>query len=97
MRRIYLAAALLILTAAGGLLWRCMPVPANAVVGGKVTWVIPKGSEVREGSELVRISTLTGGEIAAARSKTEGTVSEVCVREGDSIASGAVVVRIDKK
>ncbi|MCR5559118.1 MAG: acetyl-CoA carboxylase [Schwartzia sp.] len=97
MRRIYLAAALFLLTAVGAVVWHFTPVPVNSAIGGKVTWVIPEGSEVQEGTELVRISALSGGEIAAARSKIDGVVSETCVKKGDDIAAGVVVARIDKK
>jgi biotin carboxyl carrier protein len=97
MRRLYLAAILFLLIAGGAVVWYFTPVPVNSAIGGKVTWVIPKGSEVQEGTELVRISALSGGEIAAARSKIDGVVSEICVKKGDDIAAGVVVVRIDKK
>ena len=97
MRKIFPAAVLFLLIAGGAVVWHFTPVPVNSAIGGKVTWVIPEGSEVREGTELVRISALSGGEIAAARSKIDGVVSETCVKKGDDIAAGVVVVRIDKK
>lgn len=97
MRKFYIAGILLCLIAVGAWLWSRTPVPVNAAIGGEVTWVAEPGTEVSEGSELVRISALSGGEIAAARSKYNGVVREACVKKGDAIASGAVVVRIEKR
>ena len=97
MRRIYVAGVLFCLMAVGAWLWSHAPVSVNAAIGGEVTWVVPPGAEVSEGSELVRVSALSGGEIAAARSKVSGVVRETCVRRGESIVSGTLVVRIEKK
>nr|WP_092071056.1 hypothetical protein [Dendrosporobacter quercicolus]NSL48466.1 hypothetical protein [Dendrosporobacter quercicolus DSM 1736]SDM17806.1 hypothetical protein SAMN04488502_102408 [Dendrosporobacter quercicolus] len=66
----------------------------KAVLSGKVTSVVPAGATVREGDILVRIDTITGGQ-PAARATNDGIVKEVLVKNGDSIRSGAVVVRIE--
>lgn len=71
-------------------------VEEKAVLGGTVTWTIATGTPVQEGSELVRIATLTGA-VAAARSSTKGVVQDVLVHSGDTIKKGIVVVRITKK
>ena len=65
-------------------------------LSGDVTWVVSPGTEVSEGAELVRISTLTG-ESAAARSPQNGTVTEVMVHPGEKIATGTVVARVAAK
>jgi len=62
---------------------------------GQVTWIVPVGQAVTEGSELVRVSTLTGS-AAASRATTAGTVQQVLVQPGDNVKSGEVVVRIAK-
>jgi len=62
---------------------------------GQVTWTVPVGQSVTEGSELVRVSTLTGS-AAASRATTAGTVQEVLVKPGDNVKSGEIVVRIAK-
>ncbi len=81
------------------LIWQLLPAPAvnaTAVLGGTVTWAADPGEEVAEGSELVRVAALAGGEAVAARSKVSGVVRETRVRVGDRITSGAVVARIEK-
>lgn len=67
----------------------------RSVLGGTVTWTVPVGTHVEEGSELVRISTLTGSS-AAARANMAGTVREVLVRPGDVINKGSIVARISE-
>ena len=71
-------------------------VDEKAVLSGTVTWTVETGATVQEGSELVRIATLTGS-VAAARSSTRGTVQDVLVHNGDTIKNGTVVARIAKK
>ena len=79
----------------------CLFVPrteeACAVISGTVSWTAAAGAEVEEGSELVRIRSLTGGEIAAARSSGKGRVVEVLVQPGDELVKNKPVARIEKK
>ena len=70
-------------------------VDVRSVLGGEVSWTVEQGTAVTEGSELVRITTLTG-EAVAARSPVAGTVREVKTAPGDKVASGAVVARVAK-
>ena len=80
--------------------WQMLPPPTvnvTAVLGGDVTWVIETGAEVAEGSALVRVAALAGGEAVAARAKEAGVLREVLVRPGDKIISGRVVARLEKK
>lgn len=80
--------------------WQVLPPPTmnvTAVLGGDVTWAIEPGTEVTEGSELVRIAALAGGEAVAARAKAAGVLREVLVRPGDKIVSGRIVARLEKK
>lgn len=68
-------------------------VEVRSGLSGEVTWVIPAGTDVSEGTELVRIATLTG-ESAAARAPKDGRVEQVMVHPGDKLSPGMVVVRI---
>lgn len=80
--------------------WQVLPPPTmnvTAVLGGDVTWTIEPGTEVTEGSELVRVAALAGGEAVAARAKAAGVLREVLVRPGDKIVSGRIVARLEKK
>ena len=96
MRKIYFGGAVLLLLAAWLLLSPDMA-EEKALLAGQASWVIEKGAEVEPGSELVRVRTLTGGEIAAARAKDRGIVRETCVQAGDKLAKGTIVVKIEKK
>lgn len=64
-------------------------------LSGEVTWTTAPGTPVAEGSELVRISTLTG-EAVAARALSDGRVEAVLVHPGETVAVGQVVARIVK-
>ena len=64
-------------------------------LSGDVTWTAAVGTQVSEGSEIVRVSTLTG-EAVAARAVENGSVSAVMVKPGDKIFAGQVVARITK-
>ncbi len=97
MRKAYLAAGLALLLFLAWLLARPQVEDAAAVIGGEVTWVAQPGDEVTEGSELVRVAALSGGEAVAARSRSHGVIRETRVARGDHIRSGLVVVRIEKK
>lgn len=67
----------------------------KTTLAGQVTWTVPVGEAVTEGSALVRVSTLTGSAVAA-RATIGGTVQQVLVNNGDHVKSGDVVVRIAK-
>ena len=80
--------------------WQMLPPPTvhvTAALNGDVTWAAEPGTEVMEGSEVVRVSALAGGEAVAARAKAAGILREVFVRPGDRIVSGRVVARLEKK
>ncbi len=64
-------------------------------LSGDVTWVAAVGTQVSEGSELMRIATLTG-EAVAARAAENGIVLEVLVKPGDKVFAGEAVARIAK-
>ena len=65
----------------------------KSTLSGEVTWAAEPGTEVTEGSELVRVATLTG-EVAAARAPQAGTVQEVFVKPGDQITAGTIAARL---
>ena len=67
----------------------------KAVLDGQVAWSIDEGASVEPGSELVRISTLTG-QVAAARAAEAGIVEEILVRPDDKVEAGMIVARIRK-
>ena len=87
MRKILWGIGFLLLLVLGGQMIPPPTVNVTAILGGEVTWSAAPGTEVREGSEIVRIRALAGGDAGAAR---------VFVRPGDRIASGAVVARLEK-
>ena len=64
------------------------------VLSGTVTTSVAVGTAVREGDTLVRVGTLTGS-VPAARATTKGVVTEVLVKQGDSIKIGDVVARVE--
>ena len=68
---------------------------AKAVLDGEVSWTIEAGTAVEPGSELVRISTLTG-QVAAARATEYGIVEEILVKLDDKIEAGMIVAKIRK-
>ncbi len=70
-------------------------IEVRSSLSGDVTWTAAVGTQVYEGSEIVRVSTLTG-EAVAARAVEGGTVSDMMVRPGDKVFAGQVVARITK-
>lgn len=68
-------------------------VDQRAVLSGTVQSVVAVGASVSEGTELVRVSTLTGSG-TAARATHNGVVKEVLVKVGSKIKNGDVVVRL---
>jgi len=69
----------------------------KAAIGGQVTWVIPPGTPVEEGSELLRVSALSGGEAVAARANVRGVVDKVMMNVGDHVKTGMSVAKIERK
>ena len=65
----------------------------KAVISGTVVQTIAVGSAVKSGDSLVDISTLTGT-TSAARATVDGTVSQVLVKQGDTVHPGQVVAYI---
>ena len=65
----------------------------TSTLSGQVTWTAAVGTHVDEGSEVIRISTLTGS-AAAARAAASGTVKEVLVHPGENVERGMLVARI---
>jgi len=63
------------------------------VLSGPVTDVVTSGVTVQEGDILVRVDTLTGP-VPAARATSNGVVTEVLVKPGDTIKFGDIVARI---
>ena len=96
-RGYYLITGLALLLLCFWLFRQDQTVNAAAVIGGEVTWTVRPGDEVTEGSELVRVAALSGGEAVAARSRWNGVIRETRVAPGDNIKSGTVVARIEKK
>ncbi len=65
----------------------------TSTLSGQVSWTAAVGTHVDEGSEIIRISTLTGS-AAAARASASGTIKEVLVRPGENVERGMLVARI---
>ena len=94
-KRVIIGVVIAVFLIAGSLL-----VTANAAVNqvsalsGPITSLVTVGTAVREGDILMRVGTLTGPQ-PAARATTNGVVTEVLVKKGDSIKIGDVVARIE--
>lgn len=71
-------------------------VPYTAVIGGTVTSVVSVGTDVHEGDVLLTVNSLAGP-MAAARANSSGTVKEVKVSTGGTVAQGTVVVVVEEK
>jgi len=94
-KNIFIVAAIAIFLIAGSLLVTATAaVDQIGVLSGPVTDVAIQGVAVREGDILVRVNTLTGP-VPAARATTNGVVTEVLVKTGDSIKIGDIVARIE--
>lgn len=70
----------------------------RAVVSGVVVaeGLVQEGAKVRQGDILVKVKSLAGGSIAAARATTAGSVSQVLVKPGDKITAQQVVVKVSE-
>ena len=53
-----------------------------------------EGTQVKQGDILVKVKSIAGGSIAAARATTAGKVSQVLVKPGDKIEAQQVVARL---
>ena len=71
-------------------------IPYTAVIGGTVASVVSVGTDVREGDVLLTVDSLAGP-MAAARADGSGTVKEVKVKTGGTVAPGTVVVVVEEK
>ena len=89
----FIFVTVLLFTAGLAMKFTTVDVEAKAVLSGEVSWTINKGETVTEGTELIRIRTLTG-EITAARAPRKGKVIEVMVQPGDEVKRGAVVAKM---
>ena len=70
----------------------------RAVVSGEVAaeGLVAEGMQVQQGDVLVKVKSLAGGSIAAARATTSGKVTQVLVKPGDKIAAQQVVAKISE-
>lgn len=66
----------------------------RSLLSGTVVNVVSVGDTVKEGTVLVEVNRI-GATVAVARATAEGVVKEVLVKQGDTIAKDAVVVRIE--
>lgn len=69
-------------------------VEQKAVIGGDVQSVLTVGTAVTEGEVLAEVNTLAGP-VPAAKASADGTVTEVCVARGDTVARGDVVAVLE--
>lgn len=70
----------------------------QAMVSGEVVaeGLVREGAQVQQGDVLVKVKSLAGGSIAAARATTSGKVAQVMVKPGDKIAAQQVVAKISE-
>ncbi|MBQ9365730.1 MAG: hypothetical protein IJT82_08125 [Schwartzia sp.] len=97
MRKYIAAGFLIIVFAAAALLSRYVLIRQDAVMGGRVTWVIELGENVNEGDAILKVAALSGGDVVASRATAAGTVEEVNVKVGDNIKSGTMILRLKKR
>lgn len=70
----------------------------RAIVSGEVAadGLVQVGTRVQQGDVLVKVKSLAGGSIAAARATTSGQVTQVLVKPGDKIAAQQVVAKLSE-
>ncbi|WP_196593099.1 biotin/lipoyl-containing protein [Pectinatus sottacetonis] len=68
----------------------------KSALSGTVSWTAVPGNNVTQGSELVKISTITGS-TTACRASADGIVKEILVHPGEKIEAGQIVARIITK
>ena len=96
-RKMVAAAAVFVVLALGVLFLDDASGFQRAAIGGEVTWVIAPGTRVEEGSALMRVAALSGGEAVAARAGVRGVVRETTVAVGEQVKKGALVAKIRKE
>lgn len=85
-----LAVALMGMATAGSLVEQRSSLSGTVAADG----LVQPGSQVREGTVLVKVNTIAGSQ-PAARATADGVVREVLVHPGENIAVGTVVVRLE--
>ncbi|MDU2417951.1 acetyl-CoA carboxylase biotin carboxyl carrier protein subunit domain protein [Negativicoccus succinicivorans] len=88
-----LAAALAVLGVVGVM---AQAVVHTTVLTGKVTDVVPVGTEVKEGTPLVSVESLAGS-MPAARATVDGKVTKVETQVGATINKGDEVAIVETK
>ena len=70
----------------------------RAAVSGIVVadGLVQEGTQVKQGDILVKVKSIAGGSIAAARATTAGKVSQVLVKPGDKIEAQQVVAKVSE-
>jgi len=70
----------------------------RAVISGEVVaeGLVQTGALVQQGDILVKVKSLAGGSIAAARATTAGKVSQVLVEPGQLIVAEQIVAKISE-
>ena len=94
-KKMVAAAAFVVLAA--GLLFLDNVSEFQRAASGEVTWVMTPGTRVEEGSALMRVAALSGGEAVAARANARGVVRETAVAVGEQVKKGALVAKIRKE
>lgn len=97
MNKKVLAAAVFVMLALGVLFLEDASRTQRAAIGGEVTWTIEPGTHVEEGSALLRVAALSGGEAVAARANVRGVVREMKVSVGDRVKTGDLIAKIEKE
>ncbi len=85
---------------AAGLLYfynRSEAVEQKSVLKGVVCeeGLVQTGKKVQIGDVLVKVQSVAGGSIAAARASSDGTVSKVLVQPGDAVVPEQTVVILE--
>ena len=70
----------------------------HAVVSGVVAadGLVQPGTMVQKGDVLVRVNSLAGGSVAAARASAAGKITDVLVRPGDKIIAKQAVAKLSE-
>ena len=70
----------------------------HAVVSGVVAadGLVQPGTMVQKGDGLVRVNSLAGGSVAAARASAAGKITDVLVQPGDKIIAKQAVAKLSE-
>lgn len=70
----------------------------HAVVSGVVVadGLVQPGTMVQKGDVLVRVNSLAGGSVAAARASAAGKITDVLVQPGDKIIAKQAVAKLSE-